>query len=138
MGFELPRQALRAAGGSLASIFIAASCWAQAPISLAGFCTPSAGDRTECIQKWVQAGAAATPKKLDAPPGTNRYSGAAPIYHGMQLECAGSGQTVFRNIDPKRSAVLFQSLTPVNDVRIEGCGFDVNASFSGWNGAGLS
>lgn len=98
-------------------------------IELSVYCNNSqAADHTECISAWIDAGRQAPDRTLRGSPGAYFYRDPIVPYSGMHLECAGADQTTFRNIGGASKGIFLKAASPVNDVRIEKCGFDVNGS----------
>lgn len=96
-------------------------------IDIKNYCNGSDDvDDTTCIGQWLQAGRASLASKLYASPGTYLYSGSGAIYSGLNLECAGTKRTVFKNVGG--NGTLLAATANVKDVRIRRCGFDVNGN----------
>ena len=58
--------------------------------------------------------------------GTFLYNGAATLFSGAHIRCAGPGATLFKNTGG--SGTLFQTTVNIQDVVIENRGFDVNGN----------
>jgi hypothetical protein len=118
-----------AAAAALAGLLCAAPALGTAQVvSLTDYCTASAADHADCIQKWLNQ-AATRGADLYVPPGEWRHSRAVYMHSGSHIRCASPGASVFKNI--KNAGGLFRANPKPKELRnviIENCGFDANGS----------
>jgi hypothetical protein len=102
-------------------------------LDLARYC-PGDGvtDCTGAIGRWLSDGRTQG-RHLYVSPGTYLYGETRRLFNGVQIRCANRNTTVFKNTNPVQAYfVLGEKFGggphPYSDVRIENCGFDMNAA----------
>lgn len=99
-------------------------------LSLGDFCNGAdTADDTTCIQAWLSTAQAKGARDLYVPPGVFLYSKRVALPSNMHIRCAGPGASIFRNgrsaDGTPRPGDLFSATSPVHNVIVENCGFDV-------------
>jgi hypothetical protein len=116
----------------LFSIALAAAASATDRVSSLGqFCNGNDNlDDTACIQAWLAAAQVTGDRDLYVPPGRYIYSGHVALHSDLHIRCAGPGASIFQN-GAKADGTpapgdLFRATSPVHNVVVENCAFDVN------------
>jgi hypothetical protein len=102
-------------------------------LDLASYCRgDGVTDCTSAIQRWIDDGRAQG-RHLYVSPGTYLYGSTRRLYDRTQIRCADPATTVFKNTNEQQAYFIASEnfgsgSPPYTDMRVENCGFDMNAA----------